>query len=116
MPLRLSYFYNFDLKGLDEISQCPATARVADSARGLWHHFHVAWLSDAGASNECNAGTFCAAWLTWLLRLYIGSDRTLRRRIASCGNVYSRGGAATGDRDGSADVEGVSAAQLYGCE
>src|SRR6202790_2290617 len=110
MPLRLNYFFKFDSKELDEISQCPATARLAVDARRLWHHFYVARLSDACASDECNSGSFRATRDTWVLRLYFGGAGTFRRRVVVAGAFHARCCTVVGDRDGLADVEGRYAA------
>src|SRR5580704_5026494 len=109
MPRRLNYPYNFISKELDEISQCPATPRVAADARCLRHHFHVAWLPDAGASNERSPCAFRTAWNTWLLRLCFGGAGAFWRGVAAAGTVHARCGVVAGDRDGVADVEGVYA-------
>src|SRR5580700_2830253 len=110
MPLRLSGFYNLDAKDLDEISQCLAAARFADDARGLWHHFHVAWLPNAGTPDQWNAGSFRAARHTWLLRLHFGGARAFRRRVAVGGAVHAGSGVLAGYRNGLVDVEGQYAA------
>src|SRR5580700_2977285 len=110
MPLRLNYFYKFDSKDLDEISQCLAAARFADDARGFWHHIHVAWLPNAGSPDEWNAGSFHAARPTWLLRLHFGGARAFRRRVAAGGAVHAGSGALAGCRNGLVDVEGQYAA------
>src|ERR1700685_2970053 len=116
MPLRLKSFTNFGLKGLDEISQCPAAARAAAASRGVWRHFHVAWLPVAGSPSGCNAGTLRAARTARVLCLCCGSARTFWGRIAVAGTLHARGGAVAGGGNGFFDVEGLYAAQLSGCE
>jgi len=75
--------------------------------------FHVAWLSDACASNECNADTFCATRHTGLFCLHFGGNRTFWRRVAAAGIIHAGSGAVAGDRNGLADVESVYATQLF---